>query len=126
MKPRKTDKAYLWDMREAAIEAQRVLRGRNLQEFLADGVAVRAIERLIEIIGEAASKVSEATRAAQPGIPWTRAIGQRHVLAHDYGEIDHARLYAVVVHHLGPPVATLDGCGLEPSALRPEGEKTNL
>ena len=43
--------------------------------------------RRIEIIGEAARHVSETFRARHPEIPWTQIIGQRNILAHEYGEI---------------------------------------
>ncbi len=122
MKPRKTDEAYLWDMREAAIEAGIALGGLSKEGFLEDPVRIRAIERLIEIIGEAASHVSRGTRQRMTGIPWEKIIGQRHVLAHDYGEIDFRRLYEVVEVHLPQLVANLDKIGLEPSVLRPKGD----
>lgn len=120
MKPRKTDEAYLWDMREAAIEAVQAMTGVTRERFLAESIRIRAVERLIEIIGEAASHVSTELRSQKPHIPWEKIIGQRHVLAHDYGEIDFARLYDVVAIHLPPLISALDGFDLEPSFLRPE------
>ena len=54
-----------------------------------------AVERSIEILGEAARKVSQAFQAAHPEIPWSRIIAQRHVLAHEYGNIDHERIWEV-------------------------------
>lgn len=122
MKPRKADEAFEWDMREAALEAMSVLEGRSAEEFLRDGIRIRAIERLIEIIGEAASRVSKEGRHRLSQIPWDKVIGQRHVLAHDYGQIDPKRLYDVVAVHLPPLIRELDGIGLDPSVVRPEPE----
>ena len=45
------------------------------------------IERLLEIIGQAAKKISEDTHKNLPNIPWKKMIGLRNKLAHDYGEI---------------------------------------
>ncbi len=118
MKQHKSDKAYLWDMREAALEAVEYLRGVTLESFLADPLRMRAIERTLEIIGEAAYHTSDETRKANAEIPWQAIIGQRHVLAHEYGEIDSARLYTVVTLHLPRLIAILDAAGLAPSFLR--------
>jgi len=54
---------------------------------------MRATERCIEIIGEAARRVSKATQQLQSEIPWSDLIGQRNILAHEYGQIDHELLY---------------------------------
>ncbi len=51
-----------------------------------------ALERSFEVIGEAARQVSEVTRSAHAGIPWKAIIGQRNIIAHEYGSIDHQRL----------------------------------
>jgi len=47
----------------------------------------------LEIIGEAARRVSTTFQEQHPEIPWRNIIGQRNILAHDYGQIDHDRLY---------------------------------
>jgi uncharacterized protein with HEPN domain len=73
-----------------------------------------AVERHLEIIGEAANKVSEAFRQAHPEIPWRQMIAQRHVLVHEYGEIKHERIWQVATVHLPGLIA-----GLEP-LLPPE------
>ncbi len=55
-----------------------------------------AVERCLEIIGEAASKVSTSFCNAHPEIPWRQIIGQRNVLIHEYGEIKQERIWKVV------------------------------
>lgn len=50
--------------------------------YLADRVLLRAIERSVEIIGEAARRVSPPYMAAHPEIPSRKIIGQRNILAH--------------------------------------------
>jgi uncharacterized protein with HEPN domain len=40
--------------------------------------------RNLQVIGEAARRLSPATRDAHPEVPWSEAIGMRHVLVHDY------------------------------------------
>lgn len=123
MMPRKTDETYLWDMRETAIEAVRVLKGIDREGFLGDSIRTRAIERLIEILGEAAFRVSREKRTETPQIPWDKIIGQRHVLAHEYGEIDCGRLFDVVAVHLPALIVERDHLGLESSVLRPDPDR---
>lgn len=93
MQPEERDPAYLWDMLEAAREVEGMLEHHDLAAFLADRMLLRAIERIIEIIGEAARRVSASYQDAHPEIPWREIIGQRNILAHEYGQIDHALLY---------------------------------
>lgn len=66
-----------------------------------------SVERAIEIIGEAPNKVSGDFRELHPEIPWRGIIGQRRVVAHDYGRIDHARIWDVITIHIPALAAQL-------------------
>ena len=114
MLPEDRDAAYLWDMREAALEAMDMLGQASLDEFRDSLILMRAMERCLEIIGEAARRVSPAYSEQHPEIPWRQIVGQRNILAHEYGQIDHDLLYRTAVEdlpelvenlgHLLPPV----------------------
>lgn len=91
------DGAYLWDMREAASAALGYVAGLSEAEVLADPMRLDAIERRMEVLGEAARHVSPAFVEAHPEIPWRSIIGLRNVLAHEYGRIDQRRLVQTVV-----------------------------
>ncbi|MFO7899133.1 MAG: DUF86 domain-containing protein [Planctomycetota bacterium] len=106
MRPEERDAAYLWDMLDAARTVQEFVAGKALDDYVADRQLQLAVERAIEIIGEAARRVSKDFRAAHPEIPWRPIIGQRHVLAHEYGEIKHERIWAVATRHV-PELITL-------------------
>jgi uncharacterized protein with HEPN domain len=93
MPPEKRDPAYLWDMLGACEAITRLVRGTNFEEFLADEVRLRALERLFEIVGEAAGRVSATTRQAQPRIPWTSVIGMRNVVSHEYDRLDYRKMW---------------------------------
>ena len=95
MQPESKDAAYLWDMLDAARAIQTFVLSRSFEEYQADRMLRGAVERHIEIIGEAASRVSRGFRAAHPEIPWQRIIAQRNVLAHEYGEIDDGLVWRV-------------------------------
>lgn len=100
MKPADRDRAYLWDMLDAARRARRIVEGIDFEAFIGDERTSLAIERLLENIGEAANHVSPAAQERLPAIPWQGIVGIRNVLAHQYGAIDQARLWAVVSRQL--------------------------
>ncbi len=81
---------------------------QDLNDVRHDRVLALALERGLELIGEAARRVSEATQARYPQVPWREIIGQRNILAHRYGEIDHAMLLETVVRDLPSLVAELE------------------
>ena len=53
-----------------------------------------AVERQLMVIGEAANHVTEAFQDEHPEIPWRQIVGQRNVLAHEYGEIMIDRIWS--------------------------------
>jgi uncharacterized protein with HEPN domain len=61
---------YLRDMLRAAEKVLRYTRGLSFEGFLDNEMAVDAVLRNLEIIGEAAKKVSEGTRETLPAIEW--------------------------------------------------------
>lgn len=107
MQPEERDAAYLWDMLQAAREVDSMLGDHDLAAFLANLVLLRAIERGVEIIGEAARRVSPPYMAAHPEIPWRMIIGQRNILAYEYGQIDHALLYKTAVNDIPALIAQI-------------------
>ncbi len=81
-------------LREAAFlhtHAAQTTRDR----FLADEVLKRAFVRSLEIIGEAAKKVPEDTRAEFPALEWRKMAGMRDRLIHDYGGVDYLIVWDV-------------------------------
>jgi uncharacterized protein with HEPN domain len=118
MLPDEHDAGYLWDMLDAAWAAQEFIREIDFAGYMQDRKVQFAVERAIEIVGEAARGVSDTFRQAHPEIPWRSIIGQRNVLAHDYGQIRHDRVWEVVAVHL-PALITL----LEPLIPAPPAEE---
>lgn len=104
----KDDRVYLWDMLTAARAVVSFTQGRSLAEYEADLLLRSAVERQIEIIGEAARRVSKELQEAHPEIAWRPIQAQRHVLAHDYGEIKHDRIWRVAETHIPELIAQLE------------------
>ena len=61
---------------------------------------LRAVERNLEIIGEAARRISEELKKDHPEIPWRKIIAQRNVLIHEYGDIDYKEIWQVATFHV--------------------------
>ena len=59
-----------------------------------------AVERNLEIIGEAARRTSEELKQGHPEIPWREIIAQRNVLIHEYDDIDHKEIWQVATLYL--------------------------
>jgi uncharacterized protein with HEPN domain len=108
MSVRKDDRVYLWDMLTAARAVVEFTRGRTLAEYESDLLLRSAVERQIEIIGEAARRISKEFQDAHSEILWRPIQAQRHVLAHDYGEIKHDRIWRVAETHVPELIRQLE------------------
>jgi uncharacterized protein with HEPN domain len=108
MPPVERDSAYLWDMLDSARSACEFTAGVGFDVYQRDRKLQLAVERAVEIIGEAARRVSEEFRHLHPEIPWRSMIAQRNVLVHEYGEIKHERIWLLVTEHLPALVHDLE------------------
>ena len=107
-KPADRDAALLLDMLLAARDARGFVAGMDEAAFLASRLHQNAVIRSLEVIGEAAGKVSPALRAAQPAIPWREITGMRHRLIHGYDEVELDVVWRVLTAHLEPLLAALE------------------
>lgn len=87
-------------MSDAAREAAGFVAKRVLLDLHTDRQLTLALVKEIEIIGEAAARLPDETRAAIPGIPWADVIGMRNRLVHVYFDIDLERLWDTVQQDL--------------------------
>ncbi len=108
MRPEEKDTAYLWDMLNAAREVMNFTQASDLTGYLKDRKLQMAVERAVEIMGEAARKVSTACQEGHPEIPWRAIIAQRHVLAHEYGEIKQERMWGLISDHIPELIKQLE------------------
>nr|VFK39003.1 MAG: Uncharacterized conserved protein, contains HEPN domain [Candidatus Kentron sp. SD]VFK43843.1 MAG: Uncharacterized conserved protein, contains HEPN domain [Candidatus Kentron sp. SD]VFK78532.1 MAG: Uncharacterized conserved protein, contains HEPN domain [Candidatus Kentron sp. SD] len=82
------DQAFMLDILDAARLIIAYLNGVSKEAFLEDTQQQDSVIRRIEIIGEAARRVSPATRDAFPEIHWSEMIGMRNMMIHCYDDID--------------------------------------
>lgn len=107
MPPDQVDTTKLWDMLDAARKVQQVTNGLSFEEYLHDWTKRYIVERAIEIIGEAAGRISAQFKSEHPNIPWTKIKRQRNVLIHEYGGLNHELIWRVVTEHIPQLIAAL-------------------
>lgn len=96
-------------MRDAAVEALGFVSGRTRNNLDTDRMLVLALVKDIEIIGEAATNLSQDCRSRHPQLPWADIIGMRNRLVHAYFEIDLNIVWEVVTNDLPFLVSELGG-----------------
>jgi uncharacterized protein with HEPN domain len=101
------DAALLLDMLLAARDAHSFIKGLNEAAFLASPLHQNAVIRSLEVLGEAASKISADTKARHSDIPWREIVGMRHRLIHGYGDVRLDLVWRVAHEHLVPLIASL-------------------
>ena len=89
------DKSYIFDMLSYSNEILEIIKNENHNSFVQNRVKRLAVERLIEIIGEAANHISIEIVEENKDIPWSKIIGLRNKIVHDYGEILTDRIWLI-------------------------------
>jgi len=95
-------------MRDFSYKAVELCRGRCRQDLDTDGVLTLALQRLLELIGEAARNISPVLRARHSEIPWSSVIGTRDRLAHGYMKISYNVVWAVITVDLPALIAQVE------------------
>lgn len=106
MRPR--ERNYLSDMLKAAKLAQAFVEDVDWDAFQLDLMRQSAVTRQLEIIGEAARRISEASQAERPEIPWRQIIGMRNRLVHEYDRVNVITLWNTIQLALPDLIATLE------------------
>ncbi|MHC4149471.1 MAG: HepT-like ribonuclease domain-containing protein [Planctomycetota bacterium] len=114
MRPEEKDAGLLWDMQEAAKEIAEFVEGVKYDEFEWNKVLRYAVERQLLVLGEVAKGVSSAFKEKHPEIPWGSIVGQRNILAHEYGEILIERIWRVATEKIPELVDLLSPLVPEP------------
>jgi uncharacterized protein with HEPN domain len=87
-------------MFEAAENALHFIFGKSRPDLDTDPMLLFALVRAIEIIGEAASRVSAEQRAASPKLPWSAIVAMRNRLIHAYFDIDRDIVWRTVTEEI--------------------------
>jgi uncharacterized protein with HEPN domain len=94
-------------MRDHATETMQMASGRTRSDLDTDRQLNLSLVRLLEIVGEAAARVSEPARRSHPEIAWQEIAGLRNRLVHGYDEVDFDILWDIIQLDLPPLIAAL-------------------
>jgi uncharacterized protein with HEPN domain len=95
-------------MLDHAREAVSMVRDKTRAELDTDRKLNLALVRLLEIIGEAAGRISKEDRDRYSNIPWAEIVGLRNRLIHGYDEVDFDILWQIVTTDLPPLIKNLE------------------
>ncbi len=104
---RPDDPSRLRHMLDHAEEAVRLAEGRRREDLDSDRLLNLSLVRLLEIVGEAAARLSDGTRSRCPQVPWPDVIGLRNRLIHGYDTVDFDILWDIIHDDLPPLIAQL-------------------
>ena len=104
---RRDDRVSLVDMLIHAEEAVVLLGEVTLNDLIEDRVKQLALRKLVEVVGEAANRVSEETQQQYTAIPWSQIIGLRNRLVHGYDDVDLGVLWEIIQADLPPLIEQL-------------------
>lgn len=94
------DDSLLLDMLVAARHARSFVHDMDEKTFLASKLHQDAVIRELEVLGEAAGRVSDEVREDQPDIPWPQIVGLRNRLIHEYFRVKLDVVWTVVANEL--------------------------
>jgi len=105
---RRDDSIRFRHMLDAAKEVMSFAKNKTRRDLDNDRMLTLSLVKSIEIIGEAASKVTDETKKRFPEIPWTNMIAMRNRLIHAYFDIDLDVLWGTIVDDLPPFIEDLE------------------
>ncbi|OGP23886.1 MAG: hypothetical protein A2X99_10475 [Deltaproteobacteria bacterium GWB2_55_19] len=106
--PRNEDAIRLRHMLEAARAARGYVGSKTREDFFKDNQCRDAVVRCIEVIGEAASRLSQECQTEFPQIPWKNIISMRNRLIHAYYDINIDTVWSTVTEDLPPLITELE------------------
>lgn len=102
------DSTYLVDMLVQARYAREFVSGLTFSQFRQSPLHRLAVLKAVEIIGEAATRMSLETKQAHPEIPWPKMIGMRNRIVHAYFAVELETLWRVVQDDLPVLIGQLE------------------
>lgn len=95
------ESVYVRHMLDAIARLQRHIDDVEWKEFASSEITQDAVIRQLEILGEAAGRISRETCARFPDLPWPQITGLRHRLIHDYLGVDLRMIWRVASVEVG-------------------------
>ena len=100
MKGQLSDKARLNHILDAIDAVEEYTREVSFEDFKQSSEKTFATVKQLEIIGEAANRITDETRELGNEIEWSKIVGLRNILVHDYYIIDHSIIWEIIEDEL--------------------------
>ena len=104
----KKDEPYVLHILDAVSSIRKFCKGKTKREFLANEMLREAVVRKLEIIGEAAKRLSKEFRSSVPSAPWTAIAGMRDKLIHGYFGVDLNAVWKTVKDDLPDMITKIE------------------
>ena len=101
------NRVLLIDMLETAEKVVRAMEGVTVDAFIKDDILRDATVYRLQVIGEAAYKITDPLKVKWPDVDWFKIQGLRHRILHDYRNIDDAQIYRITNKYVPPLVVQL-------------------
>lgn len=101
------ERDYLIDILDSASLVLRYVGAMSQDDFVNSDAVKDAVLYRFTVIGEAANRVSDATRIALPQFPWRLMRGMRNIVVHQYDDVQFDTVYQTVVHDLPSLIESL-------------------
>lgn len=102
------DRERLQHMLDAALDVQTYITGRSRGDLDTDSMLRRALVNALQVVGEAAARVSDEGRERVPTLPWGQIVAARHILVHVYWGIDADQVWNMAVEDVPALIAALE------------------
>jgi len=102
------DMVRLRHMLDHAKEAAAMIEGKERTDLLHERMLELSLTKLIEVVGEAAARVTPEGRAKYSSIPWLQIVGMRNRLIHGYDQVDLDILWDTIAYDLPPLITELE------------------
>lgn len=102
------DRERLQHMLDAALDVRAYIKGRRREDLDTDSMLRRALVNALQVIGEAAARVSDEGRAKVASLPWGQIVASRHILVHVYWGIDADQVWNMAVQDVPTLIAALE------------------
>lgn len=100
MEGRLQDRDFLQHIQKAILELKAHTAGMTFEAYAQDTKTQRAVERNLEIVGEASKNLSEALKQTSPDVPWSSVYGARNRLVHFYFGVDQKIVWDILQQDL--------------------------
>ena len=102
MREHKRDKGRLEDIRQYALNVEKIIEGITFDEFVGDIRIYYSVMKNVEVIGEAANMLTRDFKEKYAELPWRLIVKMRNVLVHGYAQVSNTDLWQTASNDITP------------------------